>query len=135
MRARTAPLLSFQDLTRGRLHLSNPQVPDHLPPRNPRRLPQGREIQRTRQSIGEPKEEHGRDPATSILERKATTIRHLVLLHVAPTQVVHAAPRVDFGFVGSGDVGRLRAEEDVEVVVCGVAAGVSFGADSGSCKC
>jgi hypothetical protein len=39
---------------------------------------------------------------------------------------------VDFGFVFAGDVGELGALEDVEVVVCGVAAGVSFGADCGS---
>ena len=37
--------------------------------------------------------------------------------------------RVDFRFEGAGQVGRLRALDDVEVVVGGVAAGVAFGAD------
>lgn len=46
--------------------------------------------------------------------------------------MVHRALRVDLGLVGSGDVGELGALEDVEVVVGGVTAGVTFGADGGA---
>ena len=46
--------------------------------------------------------------------------------------MVHRAGRVDFGFEGAGDVSELRAGQDVEVVVGGVAAGVAFGADGGA---
>lgn len=44
--------------------------------------------------------------------------------------MVNTAGRVDLGLVGTGDVGELGALEDVEVIVCGVASGVSFSADS-----
>jgi hypothetical protein len=40
--------------------------------------------------------------------------------------MMHAALRIDLGFVGTGRVGELRAREDVEVVVGGMAAGVAF---------
>ncbi|KAK1247878.1 hypothetical protein MKX07_000766 [Trichoderma sp. CBMAI-0711] len=83
------------------------------------------------QAIGEAEEEHGRDPAAGVLERKAG-LGHLVLLRVAAAQVVHAAGRVDLWLVLAGDVGELRAGEDVEVVVGGVAAGVAFCADGGA---
>lgn len=39
---------------------------------------------------------------------------------------------VALGLEGSGDVGELFAVQDVEVVVCGVAAGVALGADGGT---
>ena len=45
---------------------------------------------------------------------------------------MHAAGRVDFGLKGARREGRLRALDDVEVVVGGVAAGVTFRADGGS---
>jgi hypothetical protein len=48
-------------------------------------------------------------------------------------QVVHASLRVHLGFVRAGDVGELGALENVEIVVGGVTASVSFGADGGSC--
>lgn len=41
---------------------------------------------------------------------------------------------VDFGGVGAGCVGELRAGKDVEIVVGGVAAGVAFCADGRACK-
>lgn len=46
--------------------------------------------------------------------------------------MVHGTGRVDFSFEGARDVGKLRASQDVEVVVGGVAAGVTFGADGGA---
>lgn len=42
--------------------------------------------------------------------------------------MVDTALRIDFRLVLSRNVSRLCAFEDVEVVVCGVAAGVSLGA-------
>ncbi len=46
--------------------------------------------------------------------------------------MVHGAYGVDFGLVAAGDKGGLRALDDVEVVVCRVAAGVAFRADCGA---
>jgi hypothetical protein len=46
--------------------------------------------------------------------------------------VVHGTGGVLLGFEGSGDVGKLLTVQDVEVVVCGVAAGVALGADGGT---
>jgi hypothetical protein len=43
--------------------------------------------------------------------------------------VVHGARAVDFRLEGARREGQLRAREDVEVVVGGVAAGVAFGAE------
>lgn len=96
-----------------------------------RRLPQRRKVQRARQAIGVPKEQHRGDPPAGVLEREAA-LGHLVLLDLAAPQVVDAAGGVDLGGVLAGDVGPLLAVEDVEVVVCGVAAGVAFGADGGA---
>lgn len=109
------------------------QVANHLLPGKVRRLPQRREVERAGQAVGEAEEEHGRDPAAGVFEREAG-LGHLVLLGVAAAQVVHAAGRVDLGLVLAGDVGELRAGEDVEVVVGGVAAGVAFCADGGACS-
>lgn len=39
---------------------------------------------------------------------------------------------VDLGLEGAGGVGELGSGEDVEVVVCGVAAGVALGTDGGA---
>lgn len=46
--------------------------------------------------------------------------------------MVHAALGVELGEVFAGDVGHLRAVEDVEVVVGCVAACVAFCADGGA---
>jgi hypothetical protein len=46
--------------------------------------------------------------------------------------VVDAAGRVHLGLVRAGDVGKLGAAEDVEVVVGRVAARVALGADRGA---
>lgn len=101
------------------------QVPNHLLARNVRRLPQRREVKRAAQTIRKAKEEHGRDPAAGVLEREAA-LGHLVLLGVAAAQVVHASRGIHLGFVLAGDVGDLRAGQDVEVVVGRVAAGVAL---------
>lgn len=113
------------------LHLPPEQVRNHLTAGNPRRSPQSREIQGTRESIGITEEQHRRDPATRVLERKARRI-HLVLLDLAAGQVVHGTCRVGLGLVGTGHIGELRAVQDVEVVVRGVAAGVALSADGGT---
>jgi hypothetical protein len=57
---------------------------------------------------------------------------HLVLLGLAADQMVDGTGRVLLGLKGSGDVGKLLAVQDVEVVICGVTAGVALGADSGT---
>jgi hypothetical protein len=109
------------------------QIPHHLPPRNPRCPPQRDPIQRARKRICIPEPQHGRDPATRVLERETRAV-HLVLLHFAASQVMYAALGVHFGLVRAGRVGELFAADDVEVIVGGVAAGVSFGANGGACE-
>ncbi|KAG5912919.1 hypothetical protein E4U53_005095 [Claviceps sorghi] len=99
-----------------------------------RRLPQRGKVKRARQAVRVAEEEHGRDPAARVLEREAA-LGHLVLLHLAAAQVVDAAGGVNLCGVLAGHVGPLLAVEDVEVVVCGVAAGVALGADGGACIC
>lgn len=47
-------------------------------------------------------------------------------------QMVDASLGVDFWRVRAGRVGELRAREDVEVVVGGVATGVAFRANGGA---
>jgi hypothetical protein len=113
------------------LQLKPQQIPNHLPARNPRRRPQRREIQRRRERIRIPKEQHRRDPAARVLERKARRF-HLVLLDLAAAQMVHRAGGVDFGLEVAGGVGELGPRQDVEVVVGRVAAGVAFGSDGGA---
>lgn len=110
------------------------QIANHLAGGNPRGRPQGREVQRAGEGIGIAEEQHGRDPAARILQRKARRL-HLVLLDLAATEVVHAAGGVDLGLELAGHVRQLRAVQDVEVVVCGMAAGVALGADGGAWVC
>lgn len=110
------------------LQLTLEQVANHFPPRDPCRLPQRGKVKSARQAVGKAEEKHGGDPTAGIFESKAA-VGHLVLLDVAAAQVVDASCRVDLGLVGSRDVGRLDAGENVEVVVGGVAAGVALGAD------
>lgn len=107
------------------------QVPAHLPTRDPGGPPESGDVEGAGQAVGEAEEEHGRDPAARIFEGEAA-LGHLVLLDVAAAQVVHAALGIHLGFVFAGGVSELRAGQDVEVVVGGVAAGVAFGADRGS---
>lgn len=107
------------------------EVRNHLPPGNPRRVPQRREVKRARQPIREAKEQHGRDPAAGVLEREAA-LGHAVLLGVAPVQVVHAARRVHLRLVLARHVRRLHARQDVEVVVGRVPARVTLGANGGA---
>lgn len=116
------------------LELSLCHVRQHLSASNPGSMPQSREIKSAGQSIGETKSKHGRNPATGVFEGKAGVI-HLVLLDLAAAKVMHGALGVDFRLVvtGSGRVCGLSALEDVEIVVCGVAASVSFGSNGGSC--
>ena len=113
------------------LQLRLQQVANHLATGNPRSRPQRREVESAGESIGVAEEEHGRDPSARILEGKARRL-HLVLLDVAATQVVDAALGVHLGLVGTGDVGKLGAVEDVEVVVGCVASGVAFSTDGGA---
>lgn len=47
-------------------------------------------------------------------------------------EMVDGFGRVDFRLKGTRQISRLRALDDVEVVVGGVAAGVAFGADGGA---
>lgn len=108
------------------------QVGNHLAARDARRLPQRLHVEGARQAVGEAEEEHGRDPAAGVLEREAA-LGHLVLLHHAAAQVVHAALRVHLRLVLARHVGHLRARQDVEVVVGRVPARVALCADGGAC--
>lgn len=113
------------------LQLVLQQVADHLTGSDACGSPQGREVQGAGEGIGVTEEEHGRDPATSVLKRKARLI-HLVLLDLAADQVVHATGGVDLGLELAGDVGELGTLEDVEVVVGGVATSVAFSSNGGT---
>ena len=113
------------------LELELQQVAHHLPRRHTGSGPQSWEIQRARECVGIAKEQHGRDPTTGVLEREARAV-HLVLLDLATNQVVYGTSGVALGLKATGDVGELFTREDVEVVVCGVAAGVALGADGGT---
>lgn len=64
------------------LKLADQQVGNHLSPGNEGCAPKGIEVQRAAEGIGIPEEEHGRNPAASVLERKAS-FGHLVLLDLA----------------------------------------------------
>lgn len=54
---------------------------------------------------------------------------HGILLHDAPNEVVHVSGVINLPGKCAGGVGDLTAGKDVEVVVCGVSAGMAFGAD------
>lgn len=47
-------------------------------------------------------------------------------------EVVNGAGRVDLGLVLAGNIGKLGAGQDVEVVIGRVDAGVALGANSGA---
>lgn len=113
------------------LQLKLEQVGNHLTSGNTRGRPESREVQGGREGIGVAEEEHGRDPATGVLEREARGL-HLILLDLAAAQVVHGAGGVGLGLVGARHVGELGAVQDVEVVVRGVTAGVALGSDGGA---
>ncbi|KUI60282.1 hypothetical protein VP1G_11136 [Cytospora mali] len=108
------------------------QVADHLAARNPGGPPERGEVEGAAEAVGEAKEQHGGDPAAGVLEGEAAIVGHLVLLHSAAVQVVHAALRVDLGLVLAGRVGQLLPVQDVEVVVGRVAARVALCADGGA---
>lgn len=114
------------------LQLSPKQVRDHLPGGDPRRVPQSWQVQGAREAIGVAEEQHRRDPSPGVLEREARRL-HLVLLDLAARQVVHAALRVHLRLKRSWRIGQLRALQDVEIVISGVAACVSLGTDGGAC--
>lgn len=109
--------------------LSLEQVSDHLATGDAGGGPQSREVQGAGESVGVAEEQHGWDPAASVFEGKAGSI-HLVLLDLATGQVVNASLRIDLRLVLARDVGKLGALEDVEVVVGGMATGVTFSTDS-----
>lgn len=115
-----------------RLKLPPQQILNHFATCDSRRGPQRREIKGAGESIGITEEKHGRDPTTSVLEGKAGLL-HLVLLDLAAAEVVHGARGIDLRLESTGNVRDLGSLEDVEVVVCGVAAGVAFGANRGAC--
>lgn len=116
------------DLCPSGLELALEKVLNHLTTSDVRRLPQGRNVEGTRQAVGEAKEQHGRDPATSVLKSEAS-FRHLVLLDLTTAQVVDRTLGISLGLVLAGDVSLLLAVQDVEVVVGGMAAGVALSAD------
>jgi hypothetical protein len=114
------------------LQLPLQQITNHLATSDPCRRPQRREVQSRRESVGVSEEKHRRNPAARVLESEAGRI-HLVLLNIATAKVMHRSCRVDLRLKCAGDIGQLRAGQNVEVIVGGVAAGVAFGAD-GSAK-
>ena len=116
------------------LQLALDQVVDHLATGDASGVPKGREVEGAGKTVGETKEEHGRDPATSVLESEAA-LGHLVLLDIAAAKVVNATSRVDLGGVLARDVSQLSSGEDVEVVVGGVATGVTLGTNGSAYKC
>lgn len=67
------------------LNLPLEQVPSHQPTRNSYCPPHRWQVNRTKDSIGEPERKHGWNPAPGILQSKAP-FQHLVLLHLACLQ-------------------------------------------------
>lgn len=116
------------------LKLPNQQIRPHLPRRHPRRPPQRIEIKRAEKRIRIPKEQHRRDPAPRVLERKAPALGHHVLLDLSAAQVVHRALGIDLGLVvaRARRVRQLVPGQDMEVVVGCVPARVALGADGGA---
>jgi len=110
------------------LELALEQVGDHLPAGDDNGAPESGEVEGAAKSVGKAEEEHGRDPAASVLEGKAA-LRHLVLLDLTPREPVHAARRVDLSLVLARSVDDLGARQDVEVVIGCVATSVALGAD------
>lgn len=115
------------------LQLKLQQVGNHLASGDARGLPQCREVQGAAEGIGVTEEEHGRDPATGVLEREARLV-HLVLLDLTADQVVHATGGIDLRFEFTGHVGQLSSLKDIEIIVGGVATAVAFGANGGTCR-
>jgi hypothetical protein len=114
------------------LQLSLKEVSDHLSASDACSGPEGGEVQGARKSVRVAKTQHRRDPSTGIFESKAG-IFHLVLLDIAAAQVVNASLWVRLGFIRSGAPSELGALENVEIVVCSMAARVAFGPDCSSC--
>ena len=114
------------------LQLTLEQVVDHLATSDASGIPEGREVEGAGQAVGKAKEEHGRDPASSVLEREAA-LGHLVLLDIAAAKVVDAAGGIHLGLVLARDVSQLSSRKDVEVVVGGVATSVTLGTDGSAC--
>lgn len=115
--------------TTGLLYLPSEQVSEHLQPGHTRRCPECWKVEGTCQSICVAEEQHRWNPASSVLKREAGVI-HLILLDFASPKMVHGALRVDFRLKGAGSESKLRASDDVEVVVCCVSACVAFSPDS-----
>lgn len=113
------------------LQLHAQQVGNHLTTSDASSRPQGREVQGAGEGIGVAEEQHGRDPATSVLESEAGRV-HLVLLDLAALQVVDGTGGVGLGLEGARNVGQLGSGEDVEVVVSGVTTSVALGTDGGA---
>ena len=112
--------------------LESRQIHHNLPPSNPSSPPQSREVQSAAQTIGKSKEQHGWDPSSRILQSKASLF-HLVLLDGSTVKMVNASLRVDFRLKGSWSVGELSSNQNVEIVVSCVTAGVTFSSDGGAC--
>lgn len=70
-----------------------------------------------------------REKLTSSILQSPTFRLHSILLHDAPNEVVNVSGVINLPDERAGRVGGLTTGKDVEVVVCGVSAGVAFGAD------
>lgn len=92
------------------LQLEAQQVGNHLTTSDASCSPQGGEVQSAGEGIGVSEEEHGRDPAASVLEREAGRV-HLVLLDLAALQVVDATG-------GRGFIGLMRPCRSNHFVHC-----------------
>lgn len=122
---------STDDNCRPSLDLALEQVANHLAAGDARGVPQRRKVQSAGETVGEAKEQHGRDPATGVLECEAA-LGHLVLLGNAAVHEVDAAGRVLLRLVRARSVRPLLALEDVEVVIGRVSTRVALGAHRGA---
>lgn len=82
-------------------------------------------------STGHTKGQHGRDPALRKFQRKAC-IGHTVLPGDTATHVVHLSGAVDGGGQVTGVGNALLANEDDEIVVRRMDAGMAFGLQGGA---
>lgn len=110
------------------LNLPPQQIPNHLAPSDPDSVVECDEVHGGEEAVCETEWEHEGDPAPRILQSPTFRL-HGILLHDAPNEVVHVSGVINLPGKCAGGVGGLTTGKDVEVVVCGVSAGVAFGAD------
>jgi hypothetical protein len=122
--------LAAPDSTRDPIYLSISnlalqQIPNNLPSCNPRRMPQGGNIQGTKEPIRKPKRHHQRNPALRQLQSPAS-LMHLILFDSSSLQMMHASLWIALHDKTVRRSSPLFPFQDVEIVVRGMTARMPF---------